>query len=147
MQFSPSAPLPRFIQVRPYVEFLYQYHNSSNYGYTAHNQGSFGILVNSFDLQGNDRRTEQDYRYGEPVWSDGTTWWEEHSNTSWDDSDFGFAYIHGKEAPYFLAQAGRIYLACIWCFGSLDAGAGFFGSASAVGNIRARVGFVVIGQQ
>jgi hypothetical protein len=142
-QFIPDAPLPRWIQVRAYTPYDYQWHDSSQAGYTAHNDGGFGIYVLSWDLAGTDRRLEQDYRYS--IWSDGTGWWDDHA--SWPLPDYGYAYQYGNEAPYFEAQPGRVYRACIWCFGSCDAGSGYFGNAFSDADINANVGFVVIGEQ
>ena len=113
-------------------------------GYTAHNDAGFGIFVLSWDMQGNDMRSEQDYRYS--IWSDGTAWGEEHHNPSWDAFDYGNAFLYGNEAPYFEAQPNRIYRACVWCFGSCDAGSGFFGNAIAATDINATAGFVVVGE-
>jgi hypothetical protein len=145
VQFIPDGPLPRAVEVRAYTPYSYQWDDVSQLGYTAHNDAGFGIYVLSWDMQGGDRRLEQDYRYS--VWSDGTGWSEEHHNPSWDNPDDGYAYIYGNEAPYFEAQPGRIYRAAIWCFGTCDAGSGFFGNAISAADINAKAGFVVIGEQ
>ncbi len=144
MQFIPDNPLPRSVQVRPYVPYNYQWHDSSQAGYTAHNDGGFGVYVLSWNMQGADQTLEQDYRYS--IWSDGTGWWDDHHNPSWGDPDYGYAYTY-NEAPYFTAQPGRIYQACVWCFGSCDAAGGFFGNAFSDADINADAGFVVIGEQ
>ena len=144
-QFIPDPPLPRSVQVRAYTPYNYQWHDNSQFGCTAHNDAGFGIYVLSWDLTGDDRRLEQDYRYS--IWSDGTGWWDDHHNPSWGDPDYGYAYLYGNEAPYFEAQPDRIYCACIWCFGSCDAGSGYFGNAVADADINATAGFVVIGEQ
>lgn len=145
VQFIPDPPLPRLVQVRPYVPYDYQWDDRSDNGYTAHNDGGFGVYVLSWDMQGADQRLEQDFRYG--IWSDGTGWWEHHHNPSEPNPDYGNAFLYGNEAPYFEAQEDRIYQACIWCFGSCDSGSGFFGNSLTASDINAEVGFVVIGEQ
>jgi hypothetical protein len=144
VQFVPDGALPRCIEVRAYTPYNYQWDDASQMGYTAHNDAGFGIYVLSWDMQGNDRKLVQDHRYS--VWSDGTGWWEEHNNPSWGNPDYGNAYLYGNEAPYFEAQPGRIYRACVWCFGTCDAGSGYFGNAVSAAEINATAGFVVIGE-
>lgn len=147
VQFTPSAGIS-LVQVRAYTPYNYQWFDSSSNGYVAHNSGGFGVLVLSFDNQGGDRRTEQDFRYR--AWDDGTGWFEEHSNPAWSNGGFwdnDNAYLWGNEAPHFAVDPNRIYLAAIWCFGHCDADSGFWGSAISQGNIEATAGFVVIGEQ
>lgn len=145
VQFIPDPPLPRAIQIRPYTPYSYQWDDHSDMGYTAHNDGGFGIYVLSWNREGADQRLEQDFRYS--VWSDGTGWWDDHHNPSWGDFDYGHAFLYGHEAPYFEACANRIYRACIWCFGSCEASGGFFGKALSASDINAETGFVVVGEQ
>jgi hypothetical protein len=145
VQFIPDGPLPRLVEVRAYTPYNYQWDDRSSMGYSANNSAGFGIYILSWDMQGSGRRLEQDFRY--TIWSDGTGWWDEHHNPSWDDVDGGTAYLYGNEAPYFEAQPGRIYRACIWCFGACDAGSGFFGNAVSASDINAQARLVVIGEQ
>ena len=145
VQFVPDSPLPRQVEVRAFTPYNYQWDDLSDNGYTTQNNAGFGIYVLSWNFQGADQRLELDYRY--PIWSDSTGWWEEHHNPSWDGYDYDYAFLYGNEAPYFQAQPGRIYRACVWCFGSCDAGSGFFGNAIAAADINASVPFVVIGEQ
>jgi hypothetical protein len=145
VQFTPSPPLPRLVQVRAFCPYLYQWDDLSSMGYTAHSNAGFGIYVRSYDLAGRDSRVEQDYRYS--TWSDGTGWFEEHNNPSWGDADDDHAFLYGNESPYFQAHPDRLYAACVWCFGSCNAGSGYFGNAISASDIRATLGFVVVGQQ
>lgn len=147
VQFVPSAGV-RFVQVRPYVPYLYQWFDASFHGYVAHNRGGFGILVLSFDSAGGDRKTEQDFRY--EAWNDGTAWYETHGNPAWRSDQFwddDHAYLWGNSAPYFPVDPNRIYLAAVWCFGHCDADSGLFGGALSQGNIEAKAVIVVIGEQ
>jgi hypothetical protein len=128
------------LQVRAYTPYSFVWHDKS-YVATAHNDGSFGVYVLSWDTNGNDRAVEQDYSYS--IWSDGTGWYDDHS-----DSGGGYAFQYGHEAPYFDARSNRIYRAGIWCFGSCDAhGADVLSASYAQAKIEASVPYVVIGQQ
>lgn len=133
VQFIPDRPL---IQIRSVAPYHFEWFDHSKDGYTAHNDAGFGIYVLSWNMRGADMRLEQDYRYS--VWSDGTGWWETHSDSG-DDT----AYVYTHNPPYFEAEPDRIYRACIWCFGSCDAGR----LAVAEGDISAYTDFIVIGEQ
>jgi hypothetical protein len=143
VQFVPTKDTQ--VQVRAYTPFDYQYDLDSQFGYTAHDTGGFGVFVLSWNLDGTGRFNDLDYRY--PAWSDGTGWWEHHQNPSAPDSDSGYAYQFGTEAPYFGASASRVYLACIWGYGSSDAGGGYFGNAVSASDLNAAAKFVVVGEQ
>lgn len=143
VQFVPTKNTKA--QIRTYTPYNYQYDLDSQFGYTAHDNGGFGIFVLSWNLDGTNRFNDLDYRY--TAWSDGTGWWDHHSNPSFPDPDFGYAYLYGQEAPYFSVQSDRVYLACIWGFGSSDAGGGYFGNAISASALNASVRFVVIGEQ
>jgi len=143
VQFVPTANTKA--QVRAFVPYSYQYDLDSQVGYTAHNDGGFGVFVLSWDMDGTNRFNDLDYRY--TAWSDGTGWWDHHSNPSFPDHDFGYAYQYGQEAPYFDVWTNRVYMACLWGFGSSDAGGGFFGNAVSASDLNASVRFVVIGEQ
>ena len=75
-QFVPTRSTQA--QVRAYTPYNYQYDLDSQYGYTAHDDGGFGIFVLSWNFDGTGRFNDLDYRYS--AWSDGTGWWEEHRN-------------------------------------------------------------------
>lgn len=94
---------------------------------------------------GTGRFNDQNYKYS--AWGDGTGWWDHHGNPSSPDPDFDNAYIFGNEAPYFPVRSDRVYLACIWGFGSSDAGGGYFGNAVSASDLNAAARFVVIGEQ
>jgi hypothetical protein len=143
VQFVPTKTT--LVQVRAYTPYNYQYDLNSQAGYTAHDSGGFGIFVLSWNFDGTGRFNDQNYKYS--AWGDGTGWWDHHGNPSSPDPDFDNAYIFGNEAPYFPVRSDRVYLACIWGFGSSDAGGGYFGNAVSASDLNAAARFVVIGEQ
>ncbi len=132
-------------QPRAYAPFNYQYDLRSQYGYTAHGHGGFGILVLSWNRDGTGRSKDLDHRYR--TWADGTGWWDHHTNPSDPSPDDDNAYLYGHEAPYFNVRADRIYRVCFWAFGGGDSGGGYFGNAISVSVLNAAIRFVVIGEQ
>lgn len=144
IQFNPTPPLPRMIQVRPFCPYDSQWHDVSSNGYIAHTHGGFGIVVCSFDLNGNDRRVVQNFKYY--AWNDGTGWFEEHISPDFDSPGVEHAF-YLNYPNYFTAQPYRLYTACIWCFASNDAGSGFFGNAFSDSAVNAWLDWVVIGEQ
>jgi hypothetical protein len=98
------------------------YWDNNSWGFAAHNNALIRVLVESFDLTGQDRQVEVDRKIQQ--WSDGTGQWEEHGYNSiftvWFPAD-----------TYFMANTYRRYriwsLAEAWC----DAeGSGLFGSSA-----------------
>lgn len=139
-----ASPFEWQIQIRPFCPFSYQYHDVSNF-WVAHSDMSFGIKVFSFDINGQDGRVEQDFEY--PVWMDGTSWQEEHTNPSFSDFDFDNAFEFDHTMPFFTAPANRNFLATVFCWGSCDAdsGDGFASSALAAANVT--MPYVAIAKQ
>jgi hypothetical protein len=93
--------------------------NDNSWGYTAHNHAILGVLVESWDFNGGSYRVDVDRRI--QLWSDGTGWWEEHSDspvTWWPNDTYFQAYI-------------RWYKIWTWIEAWCDAeGRGVFGSSA-----------------
>jgi hypothetical protein len=143
VQFRPDPPLPRQIQVLPDVLYYAQWWDNSVNGWTAHNDANFGVYVLSWNDEGADKRLEQDQRF--PAWSDNTGWWSNDFNPNWPGWDFGVGI---PLPPYFQADPNRIYMACMWCYGSCDAsGGGEFSNALSGTNLQAKAYVVVINEQ
>lgn len=148
MRRSPGSPpgqgTPGLAQVRPYVPYMYLWINKS-YIATAHNLAGFGVFVTSRDLNGGDERTEQNHQYW--IFSDGTSWFEEHTNPAFPDFDHDHALSFDNAAPHFMILPNRLYSAAVWCFGSCDAnGTKADGASFAAAQIAARMPFVVVAQ-
>ena len=94
--------------------------DDNSWGFAAHNDAFMGVLIESWDLRAGNYRLDVDRRV--PLWSDGTGWFEEHSDSPspWFPSD-----------TYFSATSTRWYRVWIWAQASCDAeGAGAFGSSA-----------------
>jgi hypothetical protein len=148
MRKSPGSPPgqgnPGFAQVRPYVPYRYAWRNQS-YVAPAHGHAGFGVFVSSDDLAGGDRRTEQNHQYW--IYSDGTSWYDNHANPAVPSFDHDHALSFGNQAPWFLIQPGRIYNVAVWSFGECDAhGATIEQASFAQAAIIARMPFVVVAQ-
>ena len=76
--FRPVAE-DSFVRFSPLIKYTYSWRDRSQGGFTAHTSGYLAIRVVSVDLNGGDLRIEQDPRY--QLWSDGTGWWETHSDS------------------------------------------------------------------
>ena len=143
--FPPGQGPAGVAQVRTYTPYDYIWHNRSYLG-TAHQHSGFGVLVWSAPIAGGPSRTDLDHEYW--VWSDGTSWYEEHNNASFPGRDSETALQFGNEAPYFSIEPGRIYGAWIWCFADGDAhGADLTSAGFAQALIEATAKLIVIGQQ
>jgi|SRR5580700_5757509 hypothetical protein len=105
-------------QVRAYCPNQFVWWDKS-YLATAHNDAGFGVLVLSWDMNGNNQNTDKDFRYS--TWSDGTGWYDTHYNSNYPGVDYDQAYYLTNEPTYFPVQSNRVYMAAIWCFGSCDA--------------------------
>ncbi len=143
--FPPGQGPAGLAQVRTYTPYEYAWRDKSYLG-TAHQHAGFGVLVWSAPLGGGPSRTDLDHEYW--TWSDGTSWFEEHTNPSFSGRDFDTALQFGNEAPYFPIEPGRIYGAWIWCFAGGDAhGADLTSAGFAQALIDATAKLIVIGQQ
>lgn len=90
-----------------------------------------------------DERTEQNHQYW--IFSDGTSWFEEHTNPAFPDTDHALSFDNA--APHFMILPNRLYSAAVWCFGSCDAnGTKVDGASFAAAQITARMPFVVVAQ-
>jgi len=70
-------------------------------------------------LSGGDDTVDQNHQYW--IYSDGTSWYQDHSNSASPGLDSGHAFTFNDAAPQFIIQPGRFYSAAVWCFGSCDA--------------------------
>jgi len=126
-----------FVRFTPLVKYNYFWYDRSTY-LTAHNDGYVGVFIQSFDLNGGDRRTEVDIR--PPLWSDGTSWFQDHRDeqdgTIWPPS----------ETVYFPATSNRQYIVWVWCNVSCDDNTNNLGSSYAVANLGMRVNLMFFEQ-
>jgi hypothetical protein len=118
--FQPVAD-NTYVRVGPAARGLCSWDDNS-WGYTAHNNALIGVLVESWDLNGEAHRIDVDRRISQ--WSDGTGWEEEHGYnnqfTVWFPAD-----------TFFLADASRWYKVWTWAKAWCDAeGSGLFGSSA-----------------
>jgi hypothetical protein len=154
VQFVPGIT-PGVAQIRPYLPYSYQWSNLS-FRSREDTSATLGIRVWSWDLQGGGFATEQDYSYNiwnntiitqHPVSTENPGWYTgiaPPTDPGWDDD---FAFLYGKEAPYFQTRPNRVYMAAIWCFGicysvSLENRPGW-----STGKLHAKLPWVVIGYQ
>ncbi|MGE0229814.1 MAG: hypothetical protein AB7U23_15020 [Dehalococcoidia bacterium] len=132
-------------QVRAHTPYEFAWRNLSYLG-TAHQHAGFGVFVWSAPLDGGPSRIEQDHQYW--MWSDGTSWYQDHHNPGVPGRDVDTALNFQHQAPYFPVEPGRVYGAWIWCFGGGDtSGADLVSAAYAQALVDATARFVVIGQQ
>jgi hypothetical protein len=132
-------------QVRTYTPYDYRWHDISYLG-PAHQHAGFGVTVWSSDLNGGSSRMDQNHTPWR--WQDGTDWYKEHNNGSWNGFDSDTALNFGDQAPYFPIEPGRLYVAWVWCFADADAhGADLTSAGFAQGQIVASVNTIVVGQQ
>jgi hypothetical protein len=143
--FPPGQGPAGLAQVRTFTSYEYIWRDKSYVG-TAHQHAGFGVLVWSAPIDGGPSRTDLDHEYW--IWSDGTSWYEDHSNPSFSGRDFDNALQFANQPPYFPIEPGRIYGAWIWCFADGDAhGADLTSAAYAQALIDATAKLIVIGQQ
>ena len=148
MRRSPGSPPGQgntgVAQVRPFAPFSNQWTSMSFIAPTRNKLG-FGVFVQSEDLSGGDRRTEQDHRY--LYVNDSTDWYQAHENPNFPSSNFEHALSFNNQAPWFLIRPGRIYSAAVWCWGSCDAhGATIEQASFAAAAVTARMPFCVVAQ-
>jgi hypothetical protein len=103
------------VRFAPNAQGYGQWDDKSWFGATAHNNGFIRILVESWNLSGDD--FNEDVKRDFPQWSDATGWWDEH----------GFDQIFGIFFPVdtiFIASTNRWYrcwtVAGVYCDGSGD---------------------------
>jgi hypothetical protein len=113
-----------FVNFRSYTPGIYTWDDNS-FGYGADTGGFIGILIESWNLQGQDHRVDQDNRFQQ--WSDGTTWWQEHGFNSEE-------YVLFPNDTWFFSDRNRWYRIWLWTEAwNAAAGSGtfgFFGSTS-----------------
>jgi hypothetical protein len=119
--FQPVAD-NTYVRVAPYSQGSCKWDDNSNM-WAAHNNAFIGVLVESFDLRGQDHYVEVDRRI--QLWSDGTGWLEEHGfNNSFE--------VWFPADTFFQANADRWYRIWSWAKAWCDAegSSGFLGSGS-----------------
>ena len=94
------------------VDYDYAWYDSSNFG-TAHNDGSTNIWIWGFTENG-----LVGEGYFDPMWSDGTSGFEEHGSGG-DGSEQS-----GRESleVFFMAKANSVYQVWVWSPGSCNDG-------------------------
>jgi hypothetical protein len=106
------------VRFAPYAPGYGRWDDKSWFGATAHNDGFITILVESWDLNGQNYQQDVPNRQIQQ-WSDGTGWWDEHGY----DQPFS---INFPVDTYFLARNIRWYrawtVAGVYCDGSGNQG-------------------------
>lgn len=136
--FRPIAE-STWVRFSPYIKFSYAWHDWSNLGPTAHSDGYLAIRVISFNFNGGDVRIEQDPRF--QLWSDGTGWSEDHSNSDNDD-----LFPVAQSTIYFQATSNRLYNLWIWGYSEGNGTDGDIFWSNSWASLKAFVPFAVIEQ-
>jgi hypothetical protein len=109
------------VNFRSYTPGTYSWDDDS-FGYAADSGGFIGILIESWNLQGQDHRVDQDNRFQQ--WSDGTGWWQEHGFNSEE-------YVLFPNDTWFFSTRDRWYRIWLWAWAwNAAEGQGLFGSTS-----------------
>lgn len=148
MRQSPGSPPGQgtvgLAQVRVYVPCSYLWANKS-YIAPAHNHAGFGVFITSRDVDGGDSQVDLNHQYW--IFSDGTSWYQQHNNPAFPGRDSDHALNFNHQAPWFLIRPGRMYSAAVWCIGGCDAHGATIEQASFAGaGISARMPFLVVAQ-
>jgi hypothetical protein len=131
--FKPKAP-STYVRVSGLVNYSYDWADSSSLQ-VAHNRAQLGTLVSHWRGPG-DSEVILDHR--EQLWADGTSWYEDHS-------DSGGGYWPNQN--YFWASSNEWYLVWFWCNGGIDFSTkDTFGSSKAFQTWRAKVALIVFEQ-
>jgi hypothetical protein len=118
-----------------FVQYSYNWQDSSSWGDTAHSDGYLGVFITSSQLDGSGERTDVDQR--SHLWSDGTGWWETHS-----DAGEGLLWPNSQVEVFLPVTSSRVYLFWIWALQSGDAG----GDSTEQANLDGVVPFMVFEQ-
>jgi len=132
--FQPAGRDATYVRIGLYAPYDYNWWDDSNIE-TAHTDGFIGVLVQSWDLSGNNFQTDMDRRI--PLWSDGTSWTESHS-----DSSDGYY----PSDTYFWAWSSRIYVVWAWCGASCDGSSGSIFYSTAFDTLSISMPFMVFEQ-
>jgi hypothetical protein len=113
--FHPIAE-HELLRFSPLVNYSYQWADTSHID-TAHNDAFMGVYVQQYDLNWQNPQAILDHRIS--LWSDGTGWFESHS----DDGD---GHLNdGNQIGiqlYMPVSSNNNYIFWIWCSDSLDDG-------------------------
>ncbi|HEY5223393.1 MAG TPA: hypothetical protein VIJ18_10160 [Microbacteriaceae bacterium] len=131
--FKPKAP-STYVRVSGLVTYSYDWHDSSSLQ-VAHNRAQLGTLVTHWRGPGT---SDVILDYREQLWSDGTSWYEDHS-------DSGGGYWPNQN--YFWASSDEWYLVWFWCNGGIDFSTkDTIGSSKAFQDWRTKVPLIVFEQ-
>jgi hypothetical protein len=127
----------KLIRFSAFTKYSYDWYLRSS-GLAAETYGFFGILLESFDLQGRNGRME--LKVGTYLWRDRTDWF----STDGDRADDEILPV-GQSTIYFLSSQGRYYKVWVYCMvGAAASRSGGFGTSSfARAQLKALVPFVV----
>lgn len=136
--FRPIAE-STWVRFSPFIKYSFAWHDWSNLGPTAHSDGYLAIRVISFDFSGNDVRIEQEPRF--QLWSDGTGWSEDHSNSDNDE-----LFPVGQSTLFFQATSDRLYNLWVWGYSDGDGTDGDIFWSNSWGSLKVFVPFAAIEQ-
>ncbi len=94
-----------YVRFTAFVTYNYSWFDSADF-LTAHNHATIGFYISSVNLRGQDPRVDFDGRT--PLWSDGVSWLEEHS-----DSNSALLRNPQNEA-ILVASSERHYFVWVW---------------------------------
>jgi hypothetical protein len=131
--FKPKSK-STYVRVAPYLPYNYRWKDDSSLQ-VAHNSGAVSVLVQRLISPGK-FETVLDNR--NQLWSDGTGWYETHS----DDQSGVFV-----NSNYFFASSDEWYLVWVWCNSAIDfATKTTFGSSRANNHMVAGLKWLVFEQ-
>lgn len=136
--FRPIAE-STWVRFSPFIKYSFACYDWSNLGPTAHSDGYLAIRVISFDFDGSDVRIEQDPRF--QLWTDGTGWSEDHSNSDNDE-----LFPVAQSTIYFQASSDRLYNLWVWGYSDGDGSDGDVFWSNSWGSLKVFVPFAAIEQ-
>jgi hypothetical protein len=135
VNFTPK-PTFSYLSVIPYVTYSYAYILASTF-YAAHINTNFGVMVNSYDNEGN-KQVEQDFKIN--ILSVGSQWAE-----TIEGSSDGAVFVLGNEPPTIAIKANRTYQVSIYVETIADGHGGVLASSAVLENfLTAQAYFVAV---
>jgi len=132
--FRPIGTDSTWVRIGLYAPYVFDWRTDSNW-FAAHTSAFLGIYVQSFDSNGGDPQDEVNRTI--PLWSDGTGWLEDHS-------DSGDGYYPSD--TYFLARSSRWYAIWAWAHTQGDAHSGSLAYSYSWGTLSVSLPFMVLQQ-
>lgn len=132
--FIPVGRDSTYVRIGLFAPYQYSWWDTSSIA-TAHTDGFLGVLVQSWDLAGNNFQTDIDRRI--PLWSDGSSWYENHN----DDGAGNY-----PSDTYFWAYSSRQYAVWAWCGVSCDGESGSIVYSQAFDTLSVSLAFLVLEQ-